>query len=86
MVTELVTNAGAHAGGPVETRLLREPGPIRIEADDHGNGKAHRDHRIGAGAPVAAGCSPRQRHFLDRGVTRPSEATGKTVRQVTGPP
>jgi anti-sigma regulatory factor (Ser/Thr protein kinase) len=79
VVSELVTNACLHAGGPEELRLRRNPKSLRLEVVDHGPGEPapRTPHR--AGRPGGHGMFIVQRLCLDWGVIRESDRPGKTV-------
>ncbi|WP_405582347.1 ATP-binding protein [Streptomyces sp. NBC_01190] len=79
VVSELVTNACLHAGGPEELRLWRHPKALRMEVVDGGPGEPapRTPHR--AGRPGGHGMFIVQRLCLDWGVTRVEGQPGKTV-------
>jgi hypothetical protein len=80
VVSELVTNACLHGGGPQELRLRRSPKLLRVEVTDGGTGDPapRTPHR--AGRPGGHGMFIVQRLCLDWGVVRaPDGARGKTV-------
>jgi len=79
VVSELVTNACLHAGGPEELRLWRSSKALRVEVVDGGAGEPapRTPHR--AGRPGGHGMFIVQRLCLDWGVIRDGERTGKTV-------
>ncbi|MDT0270425.1 ATP-binding protein [Streptomyces sp. DSM 44915] len=79
VVSELVTNACLHAGGPEELRVGRGDKLIRIEVLDRGGGvPALRSTRM-PGRPGGHGMFIVQRLCLDWGMVREPEALGKTV-------
>ncbi|MEV6010196.1 ATP-binding protein [Streptomyces sp. NPDC051976] len=79
VVSELVTNACLHAGGPEELRLHRNQKSLRLEVIDNGTGEPapRTPHR--AGRPGGHGMFIVQRLCLDWGVIRDSDHPGKTV-------
>ncbi|MFD3654223.1 ATP-binding protein [Streptomyces sp. NPDC058620] len=79
VVSELVTNACLHAGGPEELRIACTPKVLRVEVVDQGAGEPapRTPHR--AGRPGGHGMFIVQRLCLDWGVTRAPDAPGKTV-------
>jgi anti-sigma regulatory factor (Ser/Thr protein kinase) len=79
VVSELVTNACLHAGGPEELRLLRSGKALRLEVVDAGSGEPapRLPHR--AGRPGGHGMFIVQRLCLDWGVVRDGDRPGKTV-------
>ncbi|MBY8876894.1 ATP-binding protein [Actinacidiphila acidipaludis] len=79
VVSELVTNACLHAGGPEELRLWRHPKALRLEVVDGGSGDPapRTPHR--SGRPGGHGMFIVQRLCLDWGVVRNAEGPGKTV-------
>ena len=79
VVSELVTNACLHAGGPEELRLRRSPKSLRLEVVDGGGGEPapRTPHR--AGRPGGHGMFIVQRLCLDWGVIRNGDQPGKTV-------
>ena len=80
VVSELVTNACLHAGGPQELRVHRTPKSLRLEVTDGGPGDpAPRiPHRVGR--PGGHGMFIVQRLCLDWGVVRHRDGRpGKTV-------
>ncbi|WNI15805.1 ATP-binding protein [Actinacidiphila sp. ITFR-21] len=79
VVSELVTNACLHAGGPEELRLRHSAKALRIEVVDGGPGDPapRTPHR--AGRPGGHGMFIVQRLCLDWGVTRQDGRPGKTV-------
>ncbi|MDX3074798.1 ATP-binding protein [Streptomyces sp. NPDC088354] len=80
VVSELVTNACLHAGGPEELRLHWQPKSLRMEVADGGVGDPapRTPHR--AGRPGGHGMFIVQRLCLDWGVLRNTDGQpGKTV-------
>ena len=79
VVSELVTNACLHGGGPDELRLHQAPKLLRVEVSDGGGGgPSPRTHQ--AGRPGGHGMFIVQRLCLDWGVVRHGDAaSGKTV-------
>ncbi|MFG1809201.1 ATP-binding protein [Streptomyces sp. NPDC049040] len=79
VVSELVTNACLHAGGPEELLLRRSPKSLRLEVVDGGGGEPapRTPHR--AGRPGGHGMFIVQRLCLDWGVVRNTDRPGKTV-------
>lgn len=79
VVSELVTNACLHAGGPEELRLHRNQKSLRLEVVDSGAGEPtpRTPHR--AGRPGGHGMFIVQRLCLDWGVVRHGDQPGKTV-------
>ncbi|MFG2299254.1 ATP-binding protein [Actinacidiphila glaucinigra] len=80
VVSELVTNACLHAGGPEELRLFRHAKALRLEVADGGAGSPapRTPHR--AGRPGGHGMFIVQRLCLDWGVVRHADGRpGKTV-------
>ena len=79
VVSELVTNACLHGGGPDELRLHRAPKLLRVEVRDGGTGEPtpRTPHR--AGRPGGHGMFIVQRLCLDWGVMRAEDSAGKTV-------
>jgi anti-sigma regulatory factor (Ser/Thr protein kinase) len=79
VVSELVTNACLHAGGPEELRLHRNQKSLRLEVVDSGAGDpAPRTPHL-AGRPGGHGMFIVQRLCLDWGVVRHGDRPGKTV-------
>jgi hypothetical protein len=79
VVSELVTNACLHAGGPEELRLRHSTKALRMEVVDGGPGDPapRTPHR--AGRPGGHGMFIVQRLCLDWGVIRQEGRPGKTV-------
>ncbi|MEU2248177.1 ATP-binding protein [Streptomyces sp. NPDC019224] len=79
VVSELVTNACLHAGGPDELRIAHSPKMLRVEVADGGAGQPapRTPHR--AGRPGGHGMFIVQRLCLDWGVVRVPGEPGKTV-------
>ena len=79
VVSELVTNACLHGGGPQELRLHGTPRMLRLEVSDSGPGDPapRTPHR--AGRPGGHGMFIVERLCLDWGVVRETAGTGKTV-------
>lgn len=87
VVSELVTNACLHAGGPEELRIACTPKVLRVEVADGGAGQPapRTPHR--AGRPGGHGMFIVQRLCMDWGVTRVPERSGKTVwAELAAPP
>ncbi|WNZ11018.1 ATP-binding protein [Streptomyces sp. 11x1] len=86
VVSELVTNACLHAGGPAELRIGCDNKVLRIEVSDRGTGSPapRTPHR--AGRPGGHGMFIVQRLCLDWGVVRAPGASGKTVWAELGAP
>lgn len=79
VVSELVTNACLHAGGPEELRLRRNQKSLRLEVVDGDPGEpAPRDPHQ-AGRPGGHGMFIVQRLCMDWGVIRQGDLPGKTV-------
>lgn len=79
VVSELVTNACLHTGGPQELRIGRGSRALRVEVADAGGGKpAPRDPHQ-PGRPGGHGMFIVQRLCLDWGVERDPDGAGKTV-------
>ncbi|QKV69364.1 ATP-binding protein [Streptomyces harbinensis] len=77
VVSELVTNACLHAGGPDELRLGCGPKILRVEVSDGGSGLPAPDVARRAGRPGGHGMFIVQRLSLDWGVVRdPAPAPG----------
>lgn len=80
VVSELVTNACLHGGGPDELRLHRAPKLLRVEVTDGGPGEPEPRTPHRAGRPGGHGMFIVQRLCLDWGVVRQTEnGAGKTV-------
>jgi anti-sigma regulatory factor (Ser/Thr protein kinase) len=79
VVSELVTNACLHAGGPEELRLWCGSKALRMEVVDGGSGDPapRTPHR--SGRPGGHGMFIVQRLCLDWGVIRDGDRPGKTV-------
>lgn len=86
VVSELVTNACLHAGGPAELWIGCDTKVLRIEVTDHGAGNPapRTPHR--AGRPGGHGMFIVQRLCLDWGVVRTPGTAGKTVWAELGAP
>ena len=86
VVSELVTNACLHAGGPEELFLACDDKVIRVEVSDRGTGQPapRTPHR--AGRPGGHGMFIVQRLCLDWGVVRTPGRAGKTVWAELGAP
>ncbi len=86
VVSELVTNACLHAGGPEELFLACDDKVIRVEVTDRGTGQPapRTPHR--AGRPGGHGMFIVQRLCLDWGVVRTPGRSGKTVWAELGAP
>jgi hypothetical protein len=87
VVSELVTNACLHGGGPRELRLHRAAKVLRMEVTDGGSGDPEPCLPHRAGRPGGHGMFIVQRLCLDWGVSRSAEGgPGKTVwAELTGP-
>ncbi|MFF7213115.1 ATP-binding protein [Streptomyces sp. NPDC008238] len=80
VVSELVTNACLHAGGPEELRLFRHAKALRLEVADGGSGSPSPRTPHRAGRPGGHGMFIVQRLCLDWGVVRHADGRpGKTV-------
>jgi hypothetical protein len=87
VVSELVTNACLHAGGPDELRLHYTPKAIRLEVADGGAGDPALRNPHRAGRPGGHGMFIVQRLCLDWGVVRHVDGRpGKTVWAELAPP
>jgi hypothetical protein len=86
VVSELVTNACLHAGGPAELWIGCDNKVLRIEVSDRGAGSPapRTPHR--AGRPGGHGMFIVQRLCLDWGVVRTPGTAGKTVWAEVGAP
>jgi Histidine kinase-like ATPase domain len=80
VVSELVTNACLHGGGPDELRLHRAPKLLRVEVSDGGSGEPEPRTPHRAGRPGGHGMFIVQRLCLAWGVVRRTgDGPGKTV-------
>ncbi|MFD5072089.1 ATP-binding protein [Streptomyces sp. NPDC058369] len=79
VVSELVTNACLHAGGPDELRIAHSPKVLRVEVTDGGAGQPEPRTPHRAGRPGGHGMFIVQRLCLDWGVVRVPGEAGKTV-------
>jgi|GEM_PF-1367615 anti-sigma regulatory factor (Ser/Thr protein kinase) len=79
VVSELVTNACLHGGGPEELRLRRGARTLRLEVVDSGGGDPAPRSPHRAGRPGGHGMFIVQRLCLDWGVSRDGDRPGKTV-------
>lgn len=79
VVSELVTNACLHAGGPQELRIGRGAKALRVEVADDGGGRPAPRTPHQAGRPGGHGMFIVQRLCLDWGVERDPDGAGKTV-------
>jgi len=86
VVSELVTNACLHAGGPDEIRISCDNKVIRVEVADLGTGQPSPRTPHRAGRPGGHGMFIVQRLCLDWGVVRVSGVAGKTVWAEVGAP
>ncbi|WP_062216389.1 ATP-binding protein [Streptomyces sp. NBRC 109706] len=86
VVSELVTNACLHAGGPEELRIGRGVKLIRVEVLDRGAGTPALRTTRRPGRPGGHGMFIVQRLCLDWGVVREPNAAGKTVWAELGTP
>ncbi|MDI5965232.1 ATP-binding protein [Streptantibioticus silvisoli] len=78
VVSELVTNACLHGGGPDDLCLHRAPKLLRVEVSDGGSGEPTPRTPHQAGRPGGHGMFIVQRLCLDWGVV-PRDSAGKTV-------
>jgi Histidine kinase-like ATPase domain len=82
VVSELVTNACLHAGGPEELRLANAAKLLRVEVSDRGTGAPALQTSRRAGKPGGHGLFIVQRLCLDWGVIRePPDDTGREGRE-----
>jgi anti-sigma regulatory factor (Ser/Thr protein kinase) len=79
VVSELVTNACLHAGGPEELRIGHAAKLLRVEVTDAGTGTPALRPSRRAGRPGGHGMFIVQRLCLDWGVIREAGTAGKTV-------
>ncbi|MFG2815348.1 ATP-binding protein [Streptomyces sp. NPDC048410] len=79
VVSELVTNACLHAGGPDQLFLSCDKKAIRLEVSDRGTGQPAPRTPHQAGRPGGHGMFIVQRLCLDWGVVRTPDQPGKTV-------
>lgn len=79
VVSELVTNACLHAGGPEELLVTRGTKVLRLEVSDLGAGEPSPRTPHRAGRPGGHGMFIVQRLCLDWGVVRHEGGVGKTV-------
>ncbi|ONK13841.1 ATP-binding protein [Streptomyces sp. MP131-18] len=87
VVSELVTNACLHAGGPEELRIGRGTKVLRVEVLDRGDGVPALRTARRPGRPGGHGMFIVQRLCLDWGVAREPGAAGKTVwAELAAPP
>ncbi|ARQ70338.1 ATP-binding protein [Streptomyces marincola] len=87
VVSELVTNACLHAGGPDELRIGRGAKLLRVEVLDRGDGVPALRTARRPGRPGGHGMFIVQRLCLDWGVTHEPGAEGKTVwAELAAPP
>src|SRR4051812_42943130 len=86
VVSELVTNACLHAGGPDGLTVSLDNKVLRIEVTDQGAGQPEPRTPHRAGRPGGHGMFIVQRLFLGWGVVRTPGVTGKTVWGEPGPP
>ncbi|KND32566.1 ATP-binding protein [Streptomyces acidiscabies] len=86
VVSELVTNACLHAGGPEEIRISCDNKVIRVEVVDRGAGQPSPRTPHRAGRPGGHGMFIVQRLCLDWGVVRAQGVEGKTVWAELGAP
>ncbi|MEV1006681.1 ATP-binding protein [Streptomyces sp. NPDC049881] len=87
VVSELVTNACLHAGGPDELRVGHAAKVLRIEVVDGGEGDPALRTTRRAGQPGGHGMFIVERLCLDWGVAHDTASGGKTVwAEVAAPP
>ncbi|HEY8981306.1 MAG TPA: ATP-binding protein [Streptomyces sp.] len=86
VVSELVTNACLHAGGPDEIRISCDKKVIRVEVADRGTGQPSPRTPHRAGRPGGHGMFIVQRLCLDWGIVRTAGVPGKTVWAEVGAP
>ncbi|MEU6685716.1 ATP-binding protein [Streptomyces sp. NPDC046832] len=86
VVSELVTNACLHAGGPDQLRISCDNKVIRVEVTDKGTGQPAPRNPHRAGRPGGHGMFIVQRLCLDWGVVRTPGLSGKTVWAELGAP
>ncbi|MFE8993428.1 ATP-binding protein [Streptomyces collinus] len=86
VVSELVTNACLHAGGPDQLRITCDNKVIRVEVADRGTGQPSPRTPHRAGRPGGHGMFIVQRLCLDWGVVRTPGVSGKTVWAELGAP
>ncbi|MFR9724745.1 ATP-binding protein [Streptomyces sp. MS19] len=87
VVSELVTNACLHAGGPEELRVGHAAKVLRIEVVDGGEGDPALRTTRRAGRPGGHGMFIVERLCLDWGVAHDTASGGKTVwAEVAAPP
>ncbi|MBU7598604.1 ATP-binding protein [Streptomyces sp. P38-E01] len=79
VVSELVTNACLHAGGPQELRIGRGARTLRVEVTDDGGGKPSPRTPHQAGRPGGHGMFIVQRLCREWGVEPDPGGSGKTV-------
>lgn len=79
VVSELVTNACLHAGGPEELRLRCAEDRVRIEVSDTGVGRPQPRSPHRGGRPGGHGMFIVERLCLDWGVEFDPDGFGKTV-------
>ncbi|MFI2634891.1 ATP-binding protein [Streptomyces collinus] len=86
VVSELVTNACLHAGGPDQLHITCDNKVIRVEVADRGTGQPSPRTPHRAGRPGGHGMFIVQRLCLDWGVVRTPGVSGKTVWAELGAP
>ncbi|MBW1601882.1 ATP-binding protein [Streptomyces sp. JJ66] len=79
VVSELVTNACLHAGGPQEVRIAREDAGLRLEVTDAGSGEPAPRTPHQAGRPGGHGMFIVERLCKNWGVAYAPDGVGKTV-------